>query len=381
MFSCLGYPNQIRVTPVTTNTTTTYSQLPNIPQITYTGLNNTAIIRIEGMGTNTPYCSKTMKTKDNVHFVNVSYASRGFTTDLRHLKRHVIKLGSGTFTMSDEGRRSQEKIYKLINTIKKHLIDGSIQTVIVVGISHGSLLVHAALLKLQMDMDLDAVLVKLHIYTIGSPRYLPKGLLAEDQLLNFYHVRDKMIRLVKLLPFGGFQVPDLKGMEEQMTSLGLRSTTLTNTALHSSTPYSSQDDPKYHLYDAGKAIVYVNRDNFIPDALSSVSIKYPERYYFPNFEKNVGGVFDFDLFHGTPFILYPIMDFSTMYTLSEFPEHTLLDLAPCNEKQGGGGSKSHDIKYQNKVYKIRKDKVGKYIVVKKTKTYLSEIRGKYRYNK
>lgn len=390
MFSCLNYGDHNRVVPIPVpGNTPPHSELPIPPlnSIKYDTLTKTAIIRIEGMGTNTlSICKQKKKSeKENVFFENVSYASRGITTDAKHLLRHSSSFTENGFDYSKEGRRSQRRLFELIKTIKNRLVDTTIETVIVIGISHGSLLGHAAFLKLQMDMEVTRDhLNKLHVYTIGSPRYLPKGLLADTKLLNFYHVKDKMIRLVNMLPFGGCKVPNLKKAEENMEkAFGPSSTTLPADE-HQFQAYDKETDPKHHLYDKDNAIVYVNRSNFIPDVLrSEIHINHPSRYYIPTFEKDASGFFNFGLFHATHFILYPIMDYTTMWYLDAFPENNIPGFTPCSSVVAtagiGGANKKQHIKFQHKVYKIRKDKVGKYITIKKVKTYLKEIRGKYRY--
>lgn len=363
MFSCLNYGgHDNKVLPIPGNIP--YNKLPEDIKLTYNTLEKTAIIRIEGMGTNTPNTCKNVK---NVHFVNVSYASRGISKDALSLRSNSMSLRSGS---SDIAHGSQRRLYDLIKKIKEYLLNNDMEKVIVIGVSHGSLIVHAAFLKLQMDTTLTTdELNKIHIYTVGSPRYLPKGLLPEQKLLNFYHVKDKMIRLVNMLPFGGCKVPDLKQAESKFISTG------------------KEDNLKgEHIYDKENAIIYVNKCNFIPDGKQNPVY---ENYYSSHLVSQVNPTFDFSLFHAYLFILYPLMDFSLRYVINEltfFDEtYNPYKLVDCNETQpgttegeGGGSNKQH-LKYQNKLYKIRKDKVGKYITIKKVKTYLKEIRGKYRY--
>lgn len=375
MFSCLNYGNHNKVLPYPSVNTPSSPRLPDNIKLQYYDLQDTAIIRIEGMGTNSPSICKSvpgppdnLKGPKNVHFVNVTYASRGMTRDAISLRSNSMSLRSGSPDIAN-GRESQRRLFELINKIKMYLTS-EMNKVIVIGVSHGSLLVHAAFLKLQMDIDLTPEnLSKLHIYTIGSPRYLPKGLLPEGRLLNFYHVKDKMIRLVNMLPFGGCKVPDLQQAEEQLKR-----------AFHDS---ETSLQPGEHLYDPDNAIVYVNKRNFQPDNITTPVVQ--DYYYMPISESRVSPTFDLALFHAYPYILYPIMDFNTRYAMSEltFFDNTnnpfkLVDCHGTAASQGGANKKQH-IKYQNKVYKIRKDKVGKYITIKKVKTYLKEIRGKYRY--
>jgi hypothetical protein len=380
MFSCLNYGSSSVApegNPQTLNT------LPTIQFITLDNISNTAIIRMEGVSNNSATICKTINNPKipNAFFVNVNYASRGIFKDVSTLSTNAKAIDEGRLSESEYSHR---RLFELIETIKKYLKDARIERVIVVGVSHGSILVHAALLKIQMDMGvggvvrsardhinlIDAINSKLEIYTIGSPRYLPKGLLMEGKLLNFYHVKDKWIRIVHLLPFAkGFQVPNLSKI-----NMG----------------DGKDPDKADSLYDESKALVFVNKCNFMPKPRTEAQLKLGYTpYYMPYYESDINPTLDFSIFHAAPAILYPLMDINTRYILSRFDIddndiHHKPIFNPCYPPATRGGSKAKQyIKFQNKIYKIKKDKISsnKYITVKRVKTYLSTIRGKYRYTK
>jgi hypothetical protein len=367
MFSCLNYSaNKVVPLPGVEGKTSELITLPEalLNSICLDSLKNTAIILIEGMGSDAPHRCSVKKDKsgvnDHVYFELVSYETRGLFDDLKTVicnTKQIARTGDVS-----QGEHSHRRLYNVIRIVKKHINSVNINKVILIGTSHGSLIAHAAFLKIQMDIETDIErtnLSKLHIYTIGSPRYLPKGLLPLPQLLNFYHV-DDWISILHLLH--GFNVPELKPIKKFMKAKW---------------PLSETGEKNgFHLYDEAKAIVYVNKKNHFPHiSCAMLPDKDKDNYFFPFSQKPKTS-----LFHASSFILYPLMGFKTKlllysYSYSKFEPP---DYAMCPRDMTGGSKQQ--IKFKNKVYKIKIDKtLNKYITMKHVKTYLNTIRGKYRY--
>lgn len=67
--------------------------------------------------------------------------------------------------------------------------------------SHGSILLHSALVRLQIDPDAETNWwKKIVVFTIGSPKYIPKNILPfspnnTPNVFNFFHVNDPYLKV------------------------------------------------------------------------------------------------------------------------------------------------------------------------------------------
>lgn len=396
MFSCLKYRDSNKVLPIPTVPTATSPNL--LEQIfKFNELNKTAIICMEGVGTNSPSSCKFLLPKGaqpkHVYYEDVPYFTRGYLKDVKTLYTDAGSLQN--LGMIPHTLYSHERVFLLKECIKKYVTNLNIHHVIVVGISHGSLLVHGAFLKLQMDMEITLDHIKkIKIYTIGSPRYLPKGLIPggdDKSLLNFYHVRDPYPVLLRKISGndGRFQVPDLSSIQKNLPKKD-------PSGIHAK-PQTTENE---YLYDESNALVYVNRCKFVTSGVSKLDPDVFEHTYMPLFYEPLKQRFMFlenaCLYHGSPYILYPIMDFDTRFHLVNTQRLTdnsatptpifATCLAPAQAAWapsppfGEGGSRSK-IRYNKKTYSIHSDRKGKYIISKKQKVYLKTIKGQYRYAK
>jgi hypothetical protein len=326
-------------------------------------ISNTAIISIYGIGNNVPTkCNHVERL--NVYSVNINYEST--------MNSHLFGILDDVYTLLKDGHNlkyhntisqdfhSHARLFKLQNAIKKFILMENLNQVILIGASHGSLIVHGAFLKLQMDHEVLPIhLAKLKIFTIGSPRYLPKGLLPN--LLNFYHVQDDMIHFVKKLNIvsfiSGFRVPDLAKIAKDVLQIDC------NSLKHE------------HAYDADNALVYVNKCNFVKQGDAGKQGYNYNNYLAPYYEDGLDKDKKKYIFHSSIHNLYPIMNYDTRLFMD--PKTIYLEKTDCN--MSGGASKQY-VKYKEKFYKLRENKKGKYILVLRAKTYLTTIRGKYRYS-
>jgi hypothetical protein len=86
--------------------------------------------------------------------------------------------------------------------------------VIIIGNSHGALIIHGAIIKLKtiMNENLQKELKSNRIYIItnGSPRYLPKKLLANEQIYNIYNIEDKTLNHFVTRKLSYFDFPNFE---------------------------------------------------------------------------------------------------------------------------------------------------------------------------
>lgn len=377
MFTFFSYSRKNKVLP----NNFTKSQ-HTLEQLKFNNLEKTAIIMIEGVGGDIQdFCKK---KDNNVYYELISYSSKGLIKDISQLGKDAQALNNHGYI--PDKYYSNIKIFKLQNCIKKYIEKTDVNTVIVVGISHGSLLVHSAFLKLQMDMDITTSQIrKIKIFTIGSPRYLPKGLIPEgegegkDTLLNFYHVHDPFPGLLKKISGedGRFKVPDLSKLPNDFKNRGIEE--IDNT--------TKDYEKEEYIYDKDNALVYVNRRTFLIRPSNANTF---EKTFIPVNYKEISSFLKViekaNFYHGSPFILYPVMDIETRYQLNNITKLKLLTVSgpnfiSCTEQTGGSITKQNKLTYNKKAYTVYKDKTGKYIRSKNQKVYLKTIKGQYRYNK
>ena len=103
-------------------------------------------------------------------------------------------------------RSRPKRIRMIVDKIKAKLLDDDYPTVVLIGFSHGALILHGAILRLMCCIDVTSVhLNKIRFYTVGAPRY-PSPLLlkayeseSETHLYNVYHQNDQMLNKGKLI--------------------------------------------------------------------------------------------------------------------------------------------------------------------------------------
>jgi hypothetical protein len=171
-----------------------------IQSLTLDIVQETAFITCGGMTTKTeynrfvyPYVQGT-DTFD-VHFENFDYDSSNLIMDFFHLLTDMktIKYKEGITTRLP-------RVQELSQKIKSYLLMVNIQKVILIGGSHGSLLMRGAFMLLLLDPTLNFDHYnKIHIYSIGSPQALPSSLIEpyectskpqKYKLVNIYNRRD-----------------------------------------------------------------------------------------------------------------------------------------------------------------------------------------------
>jgi len=211
-------------------------------------LDNTVFIIIDGVGTkNQTYCNYLIRGNTRYVFDILNYDSKNLISDMYTAVKDLSVIRSEK-DMNNFGR--PDRLKNLIDKIKRYLTDDTIDRVITIGISHGSVLIHGAVLSIKNDNIDDKYMNKLNIWTLGSPRYIPQTLLPileekKPRILNFYNTSDYIIRSLyrinKLIP--SIKVPNLHHVHN---SKEIEWTTITS--------LDNYTNPKYY-YSNG--IVYI----------------------------------------------------------------------------------------------------------------------------
>lgn len=174
---------------------TSYIPPAHRPNLVFRELQNTVIIKMYGMGSRDAFFCKQLP-QTNVRFINQPYDSKGIFNDIKQLFQNAKN-----FPFNDH-----ERIYLLMSTLRYYLQMNRFTSIYLIPVSHASVVAHAAVLKLKTDPKLYGLITsKLHIFTVSSPRYLPAGFLEKGRLLNFYHIKDPYLPLLRF--FKCFNVP------------------------------------------------------------------------------------------------------------------------------------------------------------------------------
>lgn len=407
MLNCFGYTGQTnRVLPYDTASGTASGSdtfmKDNLQFSIRKSYPKTVFITIRGVGTNEKDSSRMItartKTVGLMYFINVDYESFLVPIDIIHAGIDIHRIGSQNKKIT-----RGERLNKLTTIIKESLSNKDIKNVIVIGNSHGSILVHAAVLKLRMDVLCDKYINKLCVWTFGSPRYLPQGLLPYmpdgflsdlPRVLNVYNVLDPYIRKLYFLRMimTSLQVPNLNNIDTNYAFLEYPQTTNdandANYANYANANANAlKEKPKYY-YEQNKGFLFVKNSEYYSNANNL------------EFSKIKGSIVKY---HVTLLNLFPLLDQYYLYII-DFPHWVDNDNPMCNlngmikyiityEKgssntssscatsSNGGTIRKHLYLCDNrkKSYIVKIDSNGKYIIIGGKKVYLRNIRGKYRY--
>ena len=168
-------------------------------------MTDSVYINIHGIGNKDKNSSEFDITYNQNQILEViGYNSEDKMSDFLKLRKDAIKLKEG------KELTENSRLISMCNLIIFYLLHTNLN-VIIIGHSHGALIIHGAILKLQMILndDLKKALNSNRIYIItnGSPRYLPKKLLEKEQIYNVYNVEDRILNnfITRRIPF--FQLP------------------------------------------------------------------------------------------------------------------------------------------------------------------------------
>jgi hypothetical protein len=137
----------------------------------------------------------------------ISYNRKNYISDYRSVIGDAEKLEKGEYLTETS------RLISMCNLIIFYLLHTNLK-VIIIGYSHGALIIHGAILKLKMILndELQEQLNSNRIYIItnGSPRYLPKKLLKKEQIYNIYNINDSTLKYCDKRLFPYFKLPDFK---------------------------------------------------------------------------------------------------------------------------------------------------------------------------
>ena len=347
MFSC--FKNQVLPDDTSTSTQT----LPNYCNVFK---EKTAFIIIEGVGS---FGDKVCIKVGTQQYYKVAYNSQGTFNDILAARHDTNNIAKGSLAARPN---TLDRLRNLTTKIIGYLNNQEFDKVVIIGCSHGALIVYGALLRVQMMVESDLIKTKLYVFTIGSPYYIPKDLLLNDQntpkLLNAYCADDKYIKCINFLP-------------SWMVCTKLP---------------KNKTPPNVPLYDESKAILIV------PKTFYNGKVIDFDRRVFP---EDILGQFNYEseyYTHTTPYILSPVFsDCDSLGILENIgtPNYLISNLGVKGCDKQGGAKSSVNVRVKllktNKTYKVYVNSAGKkYVKFRGTKgsgenVLLSSIRGKYRY--
>lgn len=322
---------------------------------------NIAFVSVEGVGAQNDdfynVIQLTSALRCTFHYVN--YNSIGVLADLRSFKKNTKAVAQGDpSAVSRKGR-----LFKIVNIIKSTLLSNQKPDIVYLyGCSHGSVLIHAAVLALMMDLDISHThLAKLRILTLGSPQYIPARLLdpfvsntsTTPPVLNFYHANDSIIKLLSTgigRKFFGYAQPPILPKSDGCPKININGD---NATMWKAFVKHAIDCSKY---DSVRGIVVTN-----------MLFKSGNSFVCPS----------------------PLQAHSYHYLLLSFIDDPLVIyhmVMNARKNISGGalvGCGVQRVRFEGSEYIVRCSKKDneKYIVRQKNKVLLSTIRGRYRYLK
>lgn len=158
---------------------------------------NSVCIFIFGIGDKLDKSPKYNDTDENIIEI-IEYGTEGVIKDVITLFKDFYKL------KNDKLLIEKPRLTKLVELLKFYLLYTDLN-IIIFGVSHGSLIIHGAILKLKMiDIDNKFNFNRIKIRTLGSPRYFPKELLENNDIYHLYNINDFIYKFKRLY---GFKFP------------------------------------------------------------------------------------------------------------------------------------------------------------------------------
>lgn len=344
--------------------------------------------------TTTPQPTSNSETKKTNTYHYFKYGSLGVAIDFLTLIKDINSLNKGCFSTGFLSRSKRQD--DLANVIKCYGLDKDVSgqdkydKIVLIGVSHGSLLMHSALLRIKMSRidipDITQIMSKIYFVTIGSPNHPPPLLLkpyegAEKRLYNFYSVQDLILQrhFAKLLPASAkhyFKLTSGNRISPVPQSFNFNITPY----VHSHTPEASPViNVKYSIIEPMRICILTNDLN---DLLRSIYSDYGVPPLFYHISAYVAipffGVKNERYLHQMYFVEQYLQKF-------QFYNDPQCFFYPCGDTtkiQGGYASKPIiKMKRNGKKYVVRIDRETKrkYIIMNKSKVFLSNIKGSYVY--
>ena len=292
----------------------------------------------------------------NQFFEYVPYGTQGIPKDVIQARRDLKSIAKSP-SISTITASARERLTFLVDAIKKYLTNPTIKYVVTIGVSHGSILLHAAVLKLKMNLNLEkSHLDKLCVYTQGSPRYLPLELLPPlptptDQkpfarVMNFYHVNDQLIRTLKTLHIPNIIAPDLRKIKKIYEFLKFEVTNCDN-----------DNKPVYYYNKTQGYVVVDNVENLCCEKPIGVQ-QPPHDHWYDKYNKGYK-------YHGCIYNAFLAIDFTTLYRLENFTIRLKLCNIPAGTSVVPATGTSNGGKIQLKKTSIVKEILGRKRIIYK----------------
>jgi hypothetical protein len=161
----------------------------------------TKIFVMEGLGTKLPSPIISHKTEGNFpHITAQSYESRGEVRDTLDLIKDL---------KSHQSVTRRERLDTLINSIKEALVNQTFNQVILIGCSHGSIIMYSALVEIEADITIPPCLLrKLRFYAVTPPTFFPANTLTYNSTPAMSGSTSSPITILPSLPFAHIHYRD-----------------------------------------------------------------------------------------------------------------------------------------------------------------------------
>jgi hypothetical protein len=279
--------------------------------------NNIVFIYIGGVSSSDQDFTKkyTNRIKEYI-FESVSYNSSKspdyVIDDILTGRMDAMRLRDNIPLDADSGRKAI-RLNKLISIISFYMRYTN-KKIVVIGVSHGSLIVHSAILKIKaiykpVDDLMNIFTNRIIVLTLGSPKYLPKTLLKNEisddmkmlygNVYNFYNVRDTIYSVLNTIKRAGINtlsyltfptLTDEINTDNSYISISNREKILLGLI--------PREYPKYK-FDNEKHIFFVkNTEN-----LKYIKETHPNDYLIKNLSENILSII---FYHSVLFHFFPI---------------------------------------------------------------------------
>ena len=381
---------------------------PHAPSYDEIFKKDTAFISISGVGSQSTGNTCIDSVTTGCRYIDVKYGTKGVVRDAIAAFQDMRCVNNQcAFRVGNHNKDTQERVKNLTRAIVDCLTRDKYKYVVVIGCSHGSLIVHAAFLHVQMMVARELLANKLFIFTVSSPYYLPKDLVPQatrgrlPKLVNAYHKKDPLVNTLqfsllcnKLYNLSCSKVPDLSMVKPDTTfySAAVVSFWLDKVSLFKKkkTLYTLREahTGKYH-YDPINATMVIDGNAHIQALVENTPLAVNDIRKWEIFEKP-----SMRYHHATTYLLVPMFAASYLTHLRAIENTVPISMAIqeekskkekvwdrfytlCSDEQASSIIRLTDTKRTHKVYE-RNDGT-KYIKVSGENVLLSSIRGKYRY--
>lgn len=165
------------------------------------------------------------------------------------------------------------RLKKLFELLLLYLLNTSLN-IVLIGFSHGCVIIHGAILKLKMKMKIQksSYIDRITIMAVNSPNLIPPKIIDTDKtnkVFNIYNIKDNILSLGKFFRITKSDyLPDLSYSHIKTLKF---SEGITN--------YIEAGDISFeYSFDKNKRIIYINIDNIIKLYTSSHLIKQLYRH-------------------------------------------------------------------------------------------------------